>query len=391
MLDTLTRKARQSAIGLCEQGVQNGLPPTWFGWRWVREETLRDYFATGGKGDLTFVHPESHAFNPLPKNIDDPALLSDDPDWFGYSQRDVLSRPSGETLRATVPDCRIVSFTDAPKNRFWPTVVNARDKAFKLREMRFRPGHSEILRGMGKPRRMTRATWITERVYTNYSHWLSAHLPKLCLLAQRGEMEGLLLPENRGTVVDTSLQMLGFDPKDFDTHGANEVIEVDELTLLQTDRFRPELLRPVRDMMGHVPDRTPWRRIFISRANADIRRLENEAELVPMMQKGGFELVAMEDLTFEEQIRLMGETSVLMAPHGAGLTNMLFCAPGTQVIEIAEPRYPNPNFYAIAAAMGLTYWKVDGAFAGSKDVHRLDRDLSVDPARVEAVLKELAG
>ena len=386
---TLKDSFRRRAIAACERGVRQGLPPSWFGWRWVNEETLRDYFGSGGDGTLQVVHPEDRATNLLPVNLIDAAQLSDDPDWFGYSQRDVLSRPSGETLRATVPDCRVVSFTDSPRNRFWPTILNARDRAFDLREMRFRPGHGAVLRSSGKPRRIERATWITERVYTNYSHWLSAHLPKLCLLAQRGEMEGVLLPERRSKVVDTSLRILGFDSRDFATHGTDEVIEVDTLTLLQTDRFRPELLQPVRDMMGHVPDRAPWRRVFVSRAAADIRRLENEADLTPMLKKAGFEMVAMEDLSFEEQIRLMGETRVLMAPHGAGLTNMIFCPEGTQVVEIAEPRYPNPNFYAIAVAMGLDYWKVDGAFAGDPSIHRLDRDLSVDPARVEAVLKAL--
>ncbi|CAM4186225.1 glycosyltransferase family 61 protein [Palleronia rufa] len=388
MLDAFTVKARARAVGLCERGVRSGLPPGWFGWRWLREESLREYFASGGPGDLTVIHPEARASNPLPVNVDDPSRLSDDPDWFGYSQRDVPSRPSGETLRATVPDARIVSFTDSPRNRFWPTILNARDKAFEIREMRFRPGHGEVLR-TARPRRIDRATWITERVFTNYSHWLSAHLPKLCLLAQRGEMDGLLIPETRSPVIDTSLRILGYDPADFATHSTDEVIEVGQLTLLETDRFRPELLRPVREMMGHVSDRAPWRRVFISRAAAAIRKLENEAELVPMLKTAGFELVAMEDLTFEEQIRLMGETAVLMAPHGAGLTNMMFCAPGTQVVEIAEPRYPNPNFYAIAVAMGLDYWKVDGAFAGDPGINRLDRDLMVDPATVEAVLKAL--
>ncbi|KKM75432.1 hypothetical protein LCGC14_1390320 [marine sediment metagenome] len=376
MLDEIAGKARRRAIEMCEHGVRRGLPPSWFGWRWIQEETLRRYFEAGGPGDLTVLHPEGHATNPLPVNIDTPDKLSDDPDWFGYSQREVLSRPSGETLRATVPGCRVVSFTDQPRGRFWPTVINSRDRAFDLREMRFRPGHGAVQRNAAKPRRLERATWITERVYTNYSHWLSAHLPKLCLLAQRGEMDGLLLPEKRPAVIDASLGMLGFDPKDFRTHGADGVIEVDRLTLLQTDRFRPELLCPVRDMLGRPPDRAPWRRVFISRAAASIRRLSNEAELVTMLEKAGFELVLMEDLNFEQQVRLMGETRVLMAPHGAGLTNMMFCAPGTQVVEIAEPSYPNPNFYAIAVAMGLDYWKVDGAFAGSADVHRLDRDTS---------------
>ena len=383
--------ARRRAIGLCERGVQNGLPPAWFGWRWVREESLRDYFADGGAGTLDVVHPAARADNPLPVNIDDPAVLSDDPDWFGFSQRGVLTRPSAETLLATVPGCRIVSFTDTPRRRFWPTIINRRDKAFDLREMRFRPDHGGVLRSGPTPRRLERATWITERVYNNHSHWLSAHLPKLCLLKQRGRIDDLLLPETRSPAIDASLGMLGLDPAAFRTHGSDGILEVDELTLLSTDRFRPELLRPVRDMMGHTPDRAPWRRVFISRAAASIRRLANESDLEPMLRRAGFEMVAMESLSFEEQVRLMGETRVLMAPHGAGLTNMMFCAPGTQIIEIAEPRYPNPNFYAIAAAMGLDYWKVDGAFAGSPDVHRLDRDLSVDPANVEAVLRDLEG
>ena len=160
--------------------------------------------------------------------------------------------------------------------------------------------------------------------------------------------------------------------------------------MLQTDRFRPELLRPVRDMLGHVPHRAPWRRVFVSRAGATIRKLVNEAELEPLLTRAGFERVAMEDLDFDAQVRLMGETRVLMAPHGAGLTNMMFCAPGTQVVEIAEPRYPNPNFYALACAMGLDYWLVAGSYAGSDATHRLDRDLAVDPDRVATVLEQLA-
>lgn len=72
MLNKFTDTARRKAIGLCEQGVRNGLPPKMFGWRWVREETLRDYFTSGGQGDLTVVHTHARASNPLPVNIDTP-------------------------------------------------------------------------------------------------------------------------------------------------------------------------------------------------------------------------------------------------------------------------------------------------------------------------------
>ncbi len=58
--------------------------------------------------------------------------------------------------------------------------------------------------------------------------------------------------------------------------------------------------------------------------------------VVALLAEHGFEAIFMEDLSLAEQIRLMGETAVLLAPHGAGLTNMMFCAPGTQVVEIAD-------------------------------------------------------
>ncbi|CAM4295480.1 glycosyltransferase family 61 protein [Palleronia rufa] len=381
---------RRRAARLCERAVLAGAPPGPFGWRWVREESVPDYAARGGAGEITAIHPPARAANPLPVNVTDPAALSDDPDWFGFSQRDVATRQSGETLLATLPDCTVASFTDAPKGRFWPTVINRDSRAFDLREMRFRPGHGAVLRGTDAPRRLTRATWITERVYDNHSHWLTAHLPKLCLLKSRDALDGLLLPARRSAAMDASLRMLDIDPAAFDTHGPEGVLRVDRLTLLVTDRFRPELLRPVRDRLARPPDRAPWRRVFISRAGARIRKLANEAEIAPLLDRAGFERVAMEDLDFGAQVRLMGETAVLMAPHGAGLTNMMFCAPGTQVVEIAEPSYPNPNFYALAAAMGLGYWKVDARFAGDPDTHRLDRDLAVDPAAVDRVLGQLA-
>jgi capsular polysaccharide biosynthesis protein len=145
----------------------------------------------------------------------------------------------------------------------------------------------------------------------------------------------------------------------------------------------------VREALGSSPAAAPWRRVFISRARARIRRLVNEEEIAPALARAGFEAVHMEDLSFEEQIRLMGETKVLLAPHGAGLTNMMFCPPGTHVVEIADTSYPNPNFYALACAMGLHYWLVRARLLPGEGRHRLDRDLEVDPAGVADVIAAL--
>ena len=106
--------------------------------------------------------------------------------------------------------------------------------------------------------------------------------------------------------------------------------------------------------------------------------------MLPMLAERGIAPVRMEALDFAGQVEVMARARAVVAPHGAGLTNMLFCRAGTPVVEIADPDYPNPNFYAMAAALGLPYALVPARGVGGG--HPLHRDLSVDPAAVERAL-----
>lgn len=381
---------RARAARVSERAVRAGLvPPDWFDWRWVREEPLDVVVARGGAVCHETIHPPGRAENPLPRNIASAEALPDDAGWWGYSMRDVPHRASGRTLLATLTDRRIVAFTQPDKNNYYPVVLGADGRSAFLREMPFRAGHRAAIRARRTPVRRARATWIAERVYHNHSHWLTAHLPKLCLLEARGELSDLVLPTRTNATIEASLRVLGLDPRAVCTADPDTPLQVDELTLLDTDRFRPELLRLVRERMGIVPDRTPWRRVFVSRAQSRGRKLVNEADVAPLLEAAGFEFVLMERLSFEQQVRLMAETAIMLAPHGAGLTNMIFCRPGTQIVEIADLSYPNPNFYALACAMDLPYWLVEGTFAGDDALAPLDRDLAVDPAAVARVLRAI--
>lgn len=377
---------------LAERAVASGLPPAWLGYRWVSDETVAAHVARTGQGRYETVHAEAVASNPLPRNVADRGDLPSDRGWWGYSMRDVPERVSGETFVATLPDCRLVFWTDPRKDNFYPAILTSDGRALNLREIAFRPGHAEALRAGRPAARIGKATWVLERVYHNHSHWLTAHLPKLHLLRTRGGLDDLVLPRRRNAVVDASLRMLGLDPGAFADFDPDRPLEVGELTLVGTDRFRPELLRPVRDALappqpGSPPGSPPGRRVFISRARSRGRRLLNEDALWPSLQAAGFERVFMEELGFEEQVNLMAGTAVLLAPHGAGLTNMMFCPPGAHVVEIADLGFPNPNFYALACAMGLHYWLVPGSGVG--DGHPLEQDLRVDPDAVRGVLARL--
>jgi capsular polysaccharide biosynthesis protein len=372
-----------------ETAVRRGVHPKWFGYRWMKEETIPQYFtrrAANAPETFEIVHPETVERNALPLNVSSIDELPDDRGWWGYSMRDVPARVSGETFVATLSDCCVVPYVDEA-DEFWVGVLNARGKAVKLREFHFREGHARVLRGARSRVRLEKATWVTERVYHNYSHWFTAHLPKLLLLRSRDALGDVLLPEQRPGFVDASLRMAGIELERFRTFDARAVLQIDALTLLGTDRFRPELLRQVRDAMPRLAEQPPHRRVFVSRAAASRRRLTNEDDVWAILERAGFERVRMESLSFADQVRLMQETAVLVAPHGAGLTNILFCAPGTHVVELADFGFPNPNFYAVGAAMSHHYWLL--AARADPDAHPVHRDLWMNPERIETLLAAL--
>jgi hypothetical protein len=372
-------------------GAASGISRLWPRAGEIRRQTVQEYVAryrgTSRAARYETVHPEARASNPLPCNVGSIDELPDDRGWWGFSFRDVPSRKSGETFIATVPDCRVVWYRDPQQHEFYPAILPSDGRALDLREIRFRPLHAEALRRSGAPLRVERATWVLERVYHNHSHWLTAHVPKLLLLRERNALDDVWLSRELTPPIEASLRMLGLPPEQFQAFDPARPLHVGELTLVGTDRFRPELLVKVPDAFGVFDAPPPRRRVFISRGNAPRRRLLNEAEVWPLLEAAGFERVQMEALAFPDQVALMRETAILWAPHGAGLTNMLFCPPRAHVVEMADLAFPNPNFYALASAMRHSYWIVPATSTG--DVHPLEKDLVADLSLVRRVIADV--
>ena len=60
--------------------------------------------------------------------------------------------------------------------------------------------------------------------------------------------------------------------------------------------------------------------------------------------------------TSRQAAELFASASLVVGLHGAGLSNVIFCAPGTPLVELALPE-PTMRFFAHAAvALSLPYW-----------------------------------
>ncbi|MBV8887397.1 MAG: DUF563 domain-containing protein [Chroococcidiopsidaceae cyanobacterium CP_BM_RX_35] len=106
-------------------------------------------------------------------------------------------------------------------------------------------------------------------------------------------------------------------------------------------------------------------RIYISRRKATNRRIVNEDEVTNFLSKFGFEAISLESMSVAEQAFLIANAKVVLAPHGSGLTNIVFCEPGTKVIEIFSPNYVYPCYWLVSNIVNLKYYYLVGEkFAG---------------------------
>jgi hypothetical protein len=144
------------------------------------------------------------------------------------------------------------------------------------------------------------------------------------------------------------------------------------------------------------PTRTesPPRRLYISRGNRpQSRRYVEEAQLLPHLERRGFEVLDPGSLSVQEQIDTFASAEIVVAPHGAGLTNITFCRPGAKVLELFAATYVHLGLWTIADAVGLDYRYLvaDGPARSRKEMVGILDDVSVPVERVLAAVDQLLG
>lgn len=83
--------------------------------------------------------------------------------------------------------------------------------------------------------------------------------------------------------------------------------------------------------------------IYISRKDSRIRKMSNEDIVISLMSKNGYRIIDNSKLSIIEQIQMFASAKNIVAPHGAGLTNLLYALEDINVTELfSENRFPIP-------------------------------------------------
>lgn len=193
----------------------------------------------------------------------------------------------------------------------------------------------------------------------NYFHWMCQLLPKFALVAEAGidpsELDHIIVSTPLLRFHRETLHRLGVDPGKVVVMEPASHYECDSLmaTSYLTAGSAPWAIRFLRELFGVTG--TPELRLYISRSDALKRRVSDESELVDRLQQHGFESVVLSGMSVADQAALFASAAIVVAPHGAGMTNIVFATPGIHVIELFYPSWVKGSYYMLAHQCGHRY------------------------------------
>jgi capsular polysaccharide biosynthesis protein len=194
-----------------------------------------------------------------------------------------------------------------------------------------------------------------------YYHWMFNLLPKIHLIncsIGLDNIDKFVINKVCTKFQEETLRVLGI-PK-------NKLIEIDDesfhvkaeqvvvTSFTQISTWSCEFLRS--KFLRHTLPKVAEEYIYISRGDARKRRVANEGDVINYLKKFGFRVITLESVSVLEQAQLFSSAKAIVAPHGAGLTNTVFCQPGTKLIEFFSPNYVHPLYWDLSNHVGLEYY-----------------------------------
>ncbi len=246
-------------------------------------------------------------------------------------------------------------------------------------------------------------------IENNYYHWLTECLGHYYLLEKSQFKPDFYILSNKKSFQKQYLKLLKIDE--------TRIIEIDSGVVIQADEIIiPSLINTSGNWddvnsRGYICGRKRWlpnwignlyrenidleksnetkSKIYISRAFADYRKIENEAEIIDLLKSRGYSICHLENMAVLEQIELFSNASIVLGVHGAGFSNIYFCPQNAKVFEFFTEHYHDSSFKVLTNALGLEYYYMIGKTNKIENIHPQQENVYIDLAKLEMALNIL--
>jgi len=109
--------------------------------------------------------------------------------------------------------------------------------------------------------------------------------------------------------------------------------------------------------LPHAKNLNLNKKIYIDRSSSPYNhcKISNNTEVINFLTDKGFNIYKTEELKFLEQINLFQNSSTIIGAHGAAFTNIIFCKPHTNIIEIIPKHHPSLKCWRLSQILNLSY------------------------------------
>jgi hypothetical protein len=238
---------------------------------------------------------------------------------------------------------------------------------------------------------------ITDLFSSNYYHWFMEALPRLHKFKDSvNKNYQIILPYNckDKEYIKESLNIYGIRP--YFINQRFQKIKIEKVLFLPhitaTGKVDEVLIKSQNKLLVKNIDLNKYditnERVYISREKASVRRVLNEDQIISLLRKYNFNILQMEDYSWIQQVQMISHSKIIVAPHGAGLSNILFLKNKAHILELLPVRLNNTIntcYYNLSVALDHKYYYQLRSFqdkAGVPDGG--DSNYSIDIVELEA-------
>tara|TARA_B100001029_G_scaffold179668_1_gene190222 strand:+ start:847 stop:1935 length:1089 start_codon:yes stop_codon:yes gene_type:complete len=231
--------------------------------------------------------------------------------------------------------------------------------------------------------------------HNNYSHWLLDILPKLKMASEKYNLQKIdfFYFSKINSFQKQSLKFLNLNPNKFiDSNIYRHVQAPIVFAVTHPNYFYGKIF----DAHSNLPlwiviylrktflnkkfkSKKKYKNIFIDRSDSTQShcKLINNQQIINYLKKNNFKILKLSKLNFKDQISIFSNCKNIVAPHGAGLANLVFCKKKTKVIEIIPKNHQNYVYKRISEINKLDYKSIRCDFVSGNNLGDMFLDIKL--------------
>ena len=239
----------------------------------------------------------------------------------------------------------------------------------------------------------------------NYFHFLFDIIPKIILLEKKNLLKdiNLFLLPNVKNWQKTILSSFGIGEKQLLNSNKYRHVEAEKIYAVDHPWYMrgfvnyeirniPEwVIFSLREKFLNYSKKIPIaERIFIDRSDSTYNycKLINNKEIIDFLSENNFKSYQVSKLDFFEQVYLFKNAKIIIGPHGAAFSNIIFSNPGLKIIELIPKNHPSIKCKKFSDLLGFEYTRVNLDLINNQNKDRIG-DMKISITHLSEILKNV--